>query len=265
LVNERIVENAPVTWLEVKYDHIRDRRDIMQCFGEKYGDWVRVVQIGGRPTALDGYAMELCGGTHCRAVGEIGLFRIVGENAIAAGVRRIEAVAGLEAYGAAQFDRALVRAISDRVNSPVGELEKKIEALLEQQKALEKQLKAMQQKEAAGAARSLLSKAAVLGGIPAIIENMGALDGDTLQGMVNELKGLFQGVIVLGGSSNGAVALVAAVSPDFTGKIQAGKVIQQIAPMVGGKGGGKPDHARGGGKDIAKLDQALAKAKALLG
>src|SRR6185437_5976289 len=90
LVNERILENAGVTWIEVKYSHIKDRKNIMQFFGEKYGEWVRVVQIGGRPTALDGYSMELCGGTHVRATGEIGLFRVASESAIAAGVRRIE-------------------------------------------------------------------------------------------------------------------------------------------------------------------------------
>jgi alanyl-tRNA synthetase len=98
LVNERILENAPVSWMEVRYDHIKGRQEVMQFFGEKYGDWVRVVQIGGKPTALDGYSMELCGGTHTRAAGEIGLFRIVAESAIAAGIRRIEAVSGLEAY-----------------------------------------------------------------------------------------------------------------------------------------------------------------------
>jgi alanyl-tRNA synthetase len=265
LVNERILENAPVTWLEVKYDHVKDRKDIRQFFGEKYGEWVRVVQIGGRPTALDGYSMELCGGTHTRATGEIGLFRIVGENAIAASERRIEAVCGLEAYAQAQQELQLIKSIAGKVNSPIVELEKKIEKLLEQQKALEKQLKAMQQKEAAGAAKNLVSKAATINGIPAIIENLGALDGDTLQGMVNELKGQFKGVIVLGGAANGAVALVASVSPEFTAKVQAGKIIQQIAPIVGGKGGGKPDNARGGGKDVTRLDEALAKAGSLLG
>src|SRR5208282_5755789 len=102
LVNERILENAPVTWMEVKHNHVKDRKDVMQFFGDKYGEWVRVVQIGGTPTALDGYSMELCGGTHTRATGEIGLFRITGESAIAAGVRRVEAVAGLNAYDVAK-------------------------------------------------------------------------------------------------------------------------------------------------------------------
>ncbi len=98
LVNERILENMPVTWTEAKYGDIKSRKDIMQFFGEKYGDVVRVVQIGGKAAALDGYSMELCGGTHTRATGEIGLFRIVAETSIAAGIRRIEAVSGLEAY-----------------------------------------------------------------------------------------------------------------------------------------------------------------------
>jgi alanyl-tRNA synthetase len=264
LVNERILENAPVTWLEVKYSHVKDRRDIMQFFGEKYGEWVRVVQIGGQAAALDGYSMELCGGTHCRAVGEIGLFRITGENAIAAGVRRIEAIAGLEAYRKAQEEMALLKSVAGRVNAPIPELEKRVENLLAQQKELEKQLRALQQKEAAGAAKSLVAKAAAINGIPAIIENLGALDGDALQGLVNELKGQFKGVILLGGVANNAVALVAAVTPEFTAKVQAGKLIQQIAPIVGGKGGGKPDNARGGGKDVTKLDDALAKARTLL-
>jgi len=263
LVNERILENAGVSWVEVPYAEVKARRDVMQFFGEKYGQTVRVVQIGGRPAALDGYSMELCGGTHCRAVGEIGLFRIVAENAIAAGVRRIEAVAGLTAYDAAAFDRHLVRALAGKVNAPVGELEKRIETLLQQQRALEKQLRALQQKEAAGVAKSLLARAVTIGGIPAIIERCDAA-ADTLQTLVNELKGQFEGVILLGGAAQDAVALVASVPPRYTGKVHAGKLIQQIAPLVGGKGGGKPDSARGGGKDAGRLDEALARAKGLL-
>jgi alanyl-tRNA synthetase len=149
------------------------------------------------------------------------------------------------------------------MSSPVGELDKKIESLLAQQKELEKQLRAQAQKQAAETAKGLAARAQTLKDIPAIIENVGAADGDTLQAMVNELKGQFKGVIVLGGAANGAVALVASVSPDYTAKVQAGKIIQQIAPVVGGKGGGKPDNARGGGKDVAKLDEALAKARTL--
>jgi len=263
LVNERILENAGVSWTEVKYSHVKDRKDVMQFFGDKYGEWVRVVQVGGQPTGLDGYSMELCGGTHTRATGEIGLFRITHEIAIAAGVRRIEAIAGLEAWRRAGEEVAMLKTVAGRLATPIPDLDKKIENLLAHQRELEKQLKAMQQKEAVGAAKALLAKTKTINGIPALIERFDA-DGDTLQGMVNELKGLFRGVILLGGAANNAVALIASVAPDFTAKVQAGKLIQQIAPIIGGKGGGKPDNARGGGKDVARLDEALAKAAASL-
>jgi alanyl-tRNA synthetase/REP element-mobilizing transposase RayT len=265
LVNERILENAPVTWTEVKYSDIKGHKDIRQFFGEKYGDVVRVIQIGGKPGALDGYSMELCGGTHTRATGEIGLFRIAAESAIAAGIRRIEAVSGLEAYRRANEELQLIKAVASKVNSPIGELEKKIESLLVQQKDLEKQLKAMQQKQAADIARGLAAKAETIGGTRAIVENLGAADGDFLQAIADALRGQFNGVAVLAGTANNAVALVATVSPELTKKYQAGKIIQAIAPLVGGKGGGRPDNARGGGKDVSKLAEALAKARALLG
>ncbi len=264
LVNERILENAGVSWSEVPYADVKSRKDVMQFFGDKYGDVVRVVQIGGDASKLNGYSMELCGGTHTRATGEIGLFRIAGESAIAAGVRRIEAVAGLEAYRRANDEVHLIKSLAGKVNSPVHELEKKIESLLEHQKTLEKQIKAAQQREASNVASNLLELPQTANGIPAIIHNVGGVDGDFLQAVADALKGRFKGVIVLGGASGGAVSLVAAVSAEFTSKVQAGKIIQQIAPIVGGKGGGKPDNARGGGKDAGKLDEALAKAKSLI-
>jgi len=264
LVNERLLENAGVSWTEVPYADVKSRKDVMQFFGDKYGDVVRVVQIGGRAGELNGYSMELCGGTHIRATGEIGLFRIVGESAIAAGVRRIEAVAGLEAYKQANDQLQLIKTLSGKVNTPVSELEKKIESLLAQQKEMEKQLKVASQKQAAETARSLVARAQTIGSTSAIVENLGAADGDLLQSIADSLKGQFKGVVVLGGASNGAVSLIATVSPDFTKQFQAGKIIQTIAPIVGGKGGGKPDNARGGGKEVGKLDEALAKAKTLL-
>jgi alanyl-tRNA synthetase len=146
----------------------------------------------------------------------------------------------------------------------VAELEKKVESLLGTQRELEKQLKSFQGKQAAEAARSLLSKAKEINGTRAIIENLGVADGDYLQTVADALKGQHKGVIVLGGVSNGSVALVAAVSSDLTSKVQAGKIIQTIAPIIGGKGGGRPDNARGGGRDASKLDDALAKAATLL-
>jgi alanyl-tRNA synthetase len=259
LVNEKIVENAGVQWTEVPYADVRGRTDIMQFFGDKYGEVVRVVDIGG-------YSKELCAGTHTRATGEIGLFRIAAESAIAAGVRRIEAQAGLNAHDLATLDTQRLHALATKIGTPLPELEKRIEAMLAQQKELEKALRAASQREAAGRAKDLLASAQTIHGTPAIIANLTPADGDTLQTVADALKSHgFKGVTVLGGSANGAVALVASVTPDFTAKVQAGKIIQAIAPIVGGKGGGKPDNARGGGKDPAKLDEALAHAKTLLG
>jgi alanyl-tRNA synthetase len=264
LVNERILDNAPVSWTEVAHAQVKNRKDVMQFFGDKYGDTVRVVQIGGKPAALDGYSMELCGGTHTRATGEIGLFRIVGENAIAAGVRRIEAVAGLEAYGLAHAQLQLIRSLAGKINSPVHELEKKVDLLLAQQKDLEKSLKSAIQRNAAQTASWLVTRAHEVNAIPLITQIFPDSNADYLQAVTDALKGRFKGVVVVGGSEAGSVALVASVSPEFTTKVQAGKLIQQIAPIVGGKGGGKPDNARGGGKDPARLDEALAQVKSLL-
>jgi alanyl-tRNA synthetase len=265
LVNERILENAPVSWIEVKHEQIKGRADVMQFFGDKYGEMVRVVQIGGKPTALDGYSMELCGGTHTRATGEIGLFRVVGENAIAAGVRRIEAVAGMAAYDLANQQLQLIKGIAGKLSSPVHELEKKVEAVLAQQKEIEKALKSAIQRNAAQTAAWLLTRKQEAGGVPLITQAFPDADADYVQAIADALKGKFSGVVVLGGASNGAVTLVASVSPEFIARAQAGKIIQAIAPIVGGKGGGKPDNARGGGKDAGKLDEALAKVKTLLG
>ncbi|MFM7102033.1 MAG: alanine--tRNA ligase-related protein, partial [Verrucomicrobiota bacterium] len=233
LVNERIVENAAVRWVEMPYAEVRNRRDVMQFFGDKYGDVVRVVQIGGGARTLDGYSMELCGGTHTRATGEIGLFRIVAESAIAAGVRRIEAVAGLAAYDLARREQELLRGAAGRLGAPVADLEKKLEALLAHQKELERELRTAIARNASHAASELLGRAETVHGVPLIAHNLGEADGDFLQAVVDSIKGRFPGVIVLGGGHAGAVALVAAVTPDFTHRVQAGKIIQQIAPLVG--------------------------------
>jgi len=264
LVNECIVDNAPVSWSELPYSEVNRNAGILQFFGDKYGDTVRVVQIGGEANSLDGYSMELCGGTHTRATGEVGLFRISAESAIAAGVRRVEAVAGLVAAGQARADAERIAALAEALNSPVREIEKKVEASLSQVKKLEKQLKALQQSQAAGTARELLAGAQTIGGVPVVTANLGQVDGDFVQAVADAMKGEFEGVIVLGASTIGRVVLLANVADSLTNRIQAGKIIQTIAPVVGGKGGGKPTQARGGGKDATKLDEALAKVTGLM-
>ena len=264
LVNERIVDNAVVSWIGMPYSEVAGNDGILQFFGDKYGDTVRVVQIGGDANALNGYSMELCGGTHVRATGEIGLFRISAESAIAAGVRRVEAVAGLVAAGQARDDAGRIAALAETLNSPVREIEKKIETSLGQVKKLEKQLKALRQSQAAGMARELLSQAETINGLQVVTANLGQADGDYAQAVVDALKGEFEGVIVLGASSSGRVVLLANVADSLTDRIEAGKIIQVIAPVVGGKGGGKPTQARGGGKDASRVDEALAKVAGLV-
>ena len=264
LVNERILENSTVSWTEVPHNEIAARDDIMQFFGDKYGDAVRVVQIGGNNGDLNGYSMELCGGTHTRATGEIGLFRITAESAIAAGVRRIEATAGLIALEQCRADANRIEALAEQMNSPVKDLEKKIEQALEQSKKLEKQLKALQQSQAASTAKELTTQADTSDSIPFIAANLGSVDGNFAQAVADALKSTFEGIVVLGTTGNGSVALVASVPDSLTDKAQAGRIIQSIAPIVGGKGGGKPTQARGGGKDTAKLDEALAEVPRIL-
>jgi alanyl-tRNA synthetase len=154
--------------------------------------------------------------------------------------------------------------VAGRVKVPVSDLERRIEGLLAHQKELERKLEAAGRQEAAATARGLCARAQMVHGVPLIVESLGATDGETLQAIANELKGLHEGVVVLGGTAGGAVALVATVSARFTSRIQAGKILQRIAPVVGGKGGGRPEHARGGGKQVDQLDRALAEVPALL-
>ena len=237
----------------------------MQFFGDKYGDIVRVVQIGGQR----GEAGRLFDGTlrrhaHARDRRD----RFVPHRRRKRDCRRRAAHRSRRRAGSLSQWRTtklqLIKTLAGKVNSPVHELEKKIEALLAHQKELEKQVKAAHAARTRRTPPANCSSAVqTVNGIPLIIHNLGDADGDFLQAIADSLKGRFKGVIVLGGAANGAVALVAAVSPDFTAKIQAGKIIQQIAPIVGGKGGGKPDNARGGGKDATQTGRGAGEGKEL--
>jgi len=266
LVNERILENAPVSWQEVPFAEVKGRPGILQFFGDKYGDIVRVVQIGGAQGSLDGYSMELCGGTHVRATGEIGSFRIVSEAAVAAGVRRIEAIAGFRRYDEDLAKITLIEKLAERLHSPVAELEKKLEATLARQKEIEKEIEALRQRDAAARARELLLKATPdqKGAIPAIIEEIPDADGNTTQAIADALKSSFDGVILLAGVSQEAVSLVAVVGKAHQSTLPAGKMISILAPLVGGKGGGRPDSARGGGRDKAGIPAVFSKTREIL-
>ncbi|MFO0442328.1 MAG: DHHA1 domain-containing protein, partial [bacterium] len=179
---------------------------------------------------------------------------------LAAGVRRIEAIAGLEAYNAAKADADLLKLLAGKVSAQgTADLEKKLDQILTQQKELDKALNAAQQREASGKAKDLLATAE--GNV--LIANLGDVDADYAMAVNDALNSQFTGIIVLAATGGGNVTLMANVGKDHQSKVQAGKIIQTIAPIVGGKGGGKPDFARGGGKDVSKVDAALAEARKL--
>jgi alanyl-tRNA synthetase len=287
LVNEKIAENTSVSWTEIPFAEAKQRKDIIQFFGEKYGDTVRVLQIGGAPRALDGYSMELCGGTHVRSTGEIGPFRIVKEEAIAAGTRRIEAVAGDAARAWAKqeaarqqekFD-ALARKKPDIAPLPVfqddaatAEMLQQIDARGAHLEKVDSDVREWEKKTAKSAEAELKSKAVQLAnelartqaGKNFCVAEVPDADGKLLQAIVDALKSKFNGPIFLAGTRDASVALVAYVPSTLTGKLRANKLMQQIAPIVGGKGGGRPESAQGGGTDPSRVNEALAKARELL-
>ncbi len=255
-VNARIAENVPVSAKEVPHASIADRADIMQFFGDKYGEFVRVVQIGGEPQALNGYSMELCGGTHVRRTGDIGFFKILSEGSISSGVRRIEAVAGA----------AAIAHVNEQLTSKdktIAELEAK---LLEAHKTLKKERLAALGQEADRLLGEAVDTAMQAGQSPPRV--VLSLKGEA--GLVQEaLNGLkkrqFPGVGIFVVDDGEKAHLGTYVAKDKTKEFQAGKLIQELAPVVGGRGGGKPEMARGAGSDPSKVDDLLAKAHLLLG
>jgi len=287
LVNEKVAENASVSWTEIPFTEAKQRKDIIQFFGEKYGDTVRVLQIGGAPRELNGYSMELCGGTHVSFTGEIGPFRIVKEEAIAAGTRRIEAVAGDAAQAWAKQEaarqqekfEALARKKPDIAPLPAfqddaatAEMLKQIDARAAHLEKVDADVREWEKKTSKAAEADLKSRAAQIANDLAqshadknfCIAEVPDADGKLLQGVAEALKTRINGVIFLVGTRDATVALVAYVPKQLTEKFQANKLIQQIAPIVGGKGGGRPESAQGAGKDASKIAEALAKAQELL-
>jgi len=288
LVNEKIAENASVYYVpDVPYVEAKKRSDIQQFFGDKYGDVVRVVQIGGEPTALNGYSMELCGGTHVRSTSEIGSFRIVREEAIAAGIRRIEAVAGDAARDWAKTEAkrqeekfaSLARkkpgiaplpafVETDETGAMLGKIDMRgaqLEKLEREVHDWEKQSAKAAESEMRGRAATIANELATKhAGRNSLVAEVPNADGKLLQAVADLLKTKFNGPIFLAGVSDGRVALIASVPKSLTSKVQANKLIQEIAPIVGGKGGGRPENAQGAGSDTAKVKEALAKARSLL-
>jgi alanyl-tRNA synthetase len=251
LVNEKVLDNAKVETYETEFD--KKPEGTLAFFGDKYGKFVRVVDIGG-------YSRELCGGTHVSTTGEIGLIKIVAEAAIAAGTRRIEAVAGQAALDYIAQREAALTAVSTALSTSPLEAAKKLESLLAQQKETEKQLKVFQQKAIGELAAELASKATNRDGLKFVSAVVTVDAPETLRSLGSQvLAKLGEGVVQLGAAvAPDKVSLVAFASPAaIKAGHQAGKIIADLSGKLGGKGGGKPDFAMGGGKDTASLANVL--------
>ena len=260
-IHAEILKNHVVSSQELPYAMVRERHEIMQFFGEKYGERVRVVQIGGEAGGLNGFSMELCGGTHVGYTGQIGLFRILSEGAVGAGIRRIEAVAGLVAYDLAKHEATQLANMATTLRVPLEEVEQKLESLLTKLSSLEKELHARDQEQAIESAQALLSEAVIIGTIPTIVATLPRRNARQLEIVIEILQKRFEGVVLLAGTHEKTVSLMATVSKSFASIIAAQKLIQSIAPLLGGKGGGTPYIARGAGPGIAELSKALNHAK----
>ena len=253
IVNAEILLNSP-TDARVMALESAQKTGAMMLFGEKYGDEVRVLDIGS--------SKELCGGTHVARTGDIGLFKIVSEGGVAAGVRRVEAVAGSVAFDYVQsLDRRFSHA-AELLKSQPADVESKISGLLENVKALEKQLATMKSKLAASQGDELLSQAFDVNGVKVLATKLDGTDAKILRETLDQLKQkLKSAVIVLAIADGEKVSLAAGVTNDLIAKYKAGDLVNHVAQQVGGKGGGKPDMAMAGGTNAAALPTALASVK----
>jgi len=257
-VNRRIRENAPVQTEEMSADQAVEQ-GATALFGEKYGERVRVVSVGD-------FSMELCGGTHVRAAGDIGLFKIVQETGIAAGVRRIEAVTGAQALDLVREKEATIERMASLLKSAPDQLEGRLRKLLERQKELEREIESLQGRLSTGQAGELMAGVRQVDGIKLLATRVESMDGKALREMADRLRDrIGSGVIILGCENDGKVNLLVAVTKDLTDRLHAGKLIRPLAEKVGGKGGGRPDLAQAGGSQPDRLDQALESAEDLVG
>ena len=240
LVNEQILDNSEVRTDVMDLDAAL-KTGAMALFGEKYGERVRVVQVPG-------FSTELCGGTHVRRTGDIGVFKILSESSISAGVRRIEAITAEKVL---EYQQQTVQA-----------LESSVERLTQRERALEKQVEQLRMKIAHARLSELVDLVRPVKDVPVLSARVEAMDRGQMRSLVDALRNKMRsGVIVLGSAEDGKVSLVAAVSKDLTGRLHAGKIAKAVAEKVGGTGGGRPDLAEAGGKDASQLDKALAEVR----
>ncbi len=251
LVNAQVIDNAAVTTYETEFDQRPE--GTLAFFGEKYGKIVRVVDMGG-------YSRELCGGTHVQTAGEIGLIKIMAEGAIAAGTRRIEAVAGAAAYALVRDHEETLRAVGSRLNAGPEDVAEKLEALLTQKAEADRKLKALADKASAGQADELVAQAVERDGLRWVSAVVDVENPNALRALGSQIiSRLDAGVVILGAACGDKASVVAFCSPAAVATgITAGKLVAARAEALGGKGGGKPDFAMGGGREVAKLREVLA-------
>jgi alanyl-tRNA synthetase len=250
LTNEQILRNTPV-----ETDILPLEKAIatgaMALFGEKYGEEVRVVNVPG-------FSRELCGGTHVGRTGDIGICKIVYEGSISAGVRRIEAVTGDAALRQYQESTDALRRIGGMVKAPEPELVEHVEKLLATERTLEKQVTQLKSQLAQAAVAGLEARARVIKGAKVLAARVDGLDRQQMRELGDSLRNQWKSAVVaLASAADGNVSIIAAVTKDLTGKVHAGKLAGVIAQAVGGKGGGRPDMAEGGGKNVDALAGAL--------
>jgi alanyl-tRNA synthetase len=255
IVNEQVLRNLPVE-TEVKDTEAAIAAGAMALFGEKYGDRVRVVSVPG-------VSVELCGGTHVRATGDIGLCAIVAESGVAAGVRRVEAITGLAVLTALQRDRRAVAEVGAALNARPDELAPRVNALQDEVKRLSRELQQARMQIALGGASGTAApdETRVVAGVTLVAREVSGLDKEGLRTLVDQHRERIKsGIVVLACPSDGKVALVVGVTPDLTSKVPAGQLVKQLASIVGGGGGGRPDFAEAGGKDPSRIGEMLAAA-----
>ncbi|MQT25259.1 alanine--tRNA ligase [Pseudomonas helleri] len=252
IVNTEIRKNTPVQMEETDIETAK-QKGAMALFGEKYGDSVRVLSMGGD------FSVELCGGIHASRTGDIGLFKITSESGVASGIRRIEAVTGAAALAYLNAAEEQLKEAASLIKGSRENLIDKLSAVLERNRQLEKQLEQLQAKAASAAGDDLSSSAVDVKGVKVLAARLDGQDGKALLALVDQLKNkLGRAVILLGSVHEDKVVLVAGVTKDLTGQLKAGDLMKQAAAAVGGKGGGRPDMAQGGGVDATALDAALA-------
>ena len=262
IVNAQVLGNAKVeTLVDVPIDVAVNEMGAMALFGEKYGDRVRVVTIGGP----HGFSTELCGGTHVGATGEIGLIKLVGEGSVSSGVRRVEAVTGAGSLREFRRDADVARVATQFAGggegAPAEALRARLLAQEDEVKRLRREIEQMRMRSASAATAGAAASAVEVKGVKVLAQRVDSLDKSQMRNLVDELRGkLGSGVVVLGAAAEGRVSLIVGVTKDLTGRVQAGKIVSQMAGMVGGKGGGRPDLAEAGGNDAGALDGALGKA-----